>query len=81
MIMTDLETFAKATIDRGGEWYTLQSSGRYCLCECKTMHWKMNARYFESPTFQIFRDGARIFVSLNYREAYEKFERMVNNAT
>lgn len=81
MIMTDLETFAKATIDRNGEWYTLKSDGRFCFCECKMVYWHGNNRYYESPTYQIFRDGTRMFVSTNYRETCEKYERMIESGT
>lgn len=78
--MTDLETFAKATTERGGEWWILERFGCYCLCECKPVYMRKNMKYCDSPTFQVFKNGARMFASTNYREAYEKYKRLKEGA-
>lgn len=71
---TDLAEFAKLTNEQGGEWWLLKECGRYSLCMCKEKYLCDNRNYYyTTPVYQIFKDGARIYASTNYREAWDTF--------
>lgn len=76
--MTELEAFAKFTIEHGGEWWSLKESDSYTLCESKEKYIVKNQVYYNSPVFQIFdkKTGKRLFASTNYQHAYGKFQRL-----
>ena len=76
--MTELEIFAKVTIEHGGEWWNLEESDSYTLCESKTQFMIKNRVYHNPPVFQIFNrsTGKRVFASTNYQYAYNRFQQL-----
>lgn len=78
--MTELETFAKATLDNGGTWHTLEHSGRFALCKSQDKYMIRNNYYFTSPVYQIFEDGKRIFTTMVYWDACVKFRKLKEGA-
>lgn len=78
--MTELETFAKATLDKGGKWYTLEKYGRFALCKTQDKYMIRNNYYFTSPVYQIFEDGKRIFTTMVYLDACNKFRKLKEGA-
>lgn len=70
--MTDLEIFARHTIEQGGQWYELEP-GLY-----KSQTWRLidNRNYFgDVPVYQVFdRNGKRIFASTSFISAFKFWE-------
>lgn len=77
--MNELETFAKFTLDNGGIWHELEHSGNAGLYKTQTR--RMNGRNYEydSPVYQVFDSGKRVFASINYRQAYAKYCKIVGD--
>lgn len=73
--MNELETFAKFTLEHGGIWYELERSENVGLY--KTQGRRMIGRNYEydSPVYQVFVDGKRVFATMNYRQAYAKYKK------
>ena len=74
--MTELEIFAKFTLEHGGIWHELERSENAGLYKTQTR--RMNGRNYEydSPVYQVFVDGKRVFASTNYRQAYAKYKKI-----
>ncbi len=74
--MTELEKFAKITLEQGGEWFKLEESEFYSLHESKTKYMPKNYSYY-SPVFQIFDSkGKRVLAHTDYRTTYEKYRKL-----
>ena len=73
--MTELEYFAKQTLEQGGEWYKLE--GEFCkggLYVSKTKYLVKNNYYYNSPVYQVFNnEGKRIMATTNYNSAYSYY--------
>lgn len=78
--MTDVQAFAKFTLGRGGVWHEIEKSGSYALYKTQDRYMNRNNYVFTTPVYQIFKDGARVFASTSYREAYEHFRRLKEGA-
>ena len=72
--MTELEIFAKVTLEHGGEWWWLEESENYSLYSCKTKYEVKHVFYYHPPVYQIFdKHGKRVFASTDYMTAYNKY--------
>ena len=70
--MTELEIFAKMTIEQGGIWIEIArtENSSHELYKTQTSYEYQYHIYYNSPVYQIFdRHGKRVFASLNYHEA------------
>lgn len=75
--MTELETFAKFTLDNGGVWYELEESENYSMYKTQDKFMEKHSYYYSLPVYQIFdKQGNRVFASINYRETYEEYKRL-----
>lgn len=71
--MTELECFAKQTLEQGGEWWKLEE-GLY-VCKTKQL---INNYFYDTPVYQVFNpEGKRLFTSTSYRLAYIYWENNV----
>lgn len=65
--MTDLELFAKQTLEQGGEWYKLEDG----LYLSKSKYLVNNNYFYNTPVYQVFNtEGKRLFASTSYDAAY-----------
>ena len=65
--MTELELFAKQTLEQGGEWYKLEEG----LFLSKTKYLVGNYYFYNDPVYQVFNsEGKRLMVSTSYDAAY-----------
>lgn len=72
---TELETFAKFTLSRGGIWYRLAECKGYSLYKTQDAIKETRETNYTTPVFQIFdKAGKRIFAGMNYKEAYNYFD-------
>lgn len=78
--MTDLETFAKLTLEQGGEWWFLEERGGYSIHCSKVKYICEHNFYYTAPVYQIFKDGTRIYTNTNYRESYDTFVRLAKKS-
>lgn len=73
--MSELELFAKQTLEQGGEWYKLE--GEFCkggLFVSKTKYLVNNNYYYDTPVYQVFNaEGKRLFATTSYNAAYKYF--------
>ena len=75
--MTDLEIFAKMTIDKGGEWFTLERGDDYSIYESKGKYMVNHNYFYESPVYQIFdKNGNRVLATTDMRIAFAKFNQL-----
>lgn len=76
--MGELNLFAEITLKNGGEWWQLEESDGYTLCESKTKFVVNHRVYYNPPVFQVFdrRTGKRLFASTNYFSALEKYRQL-----
>lgn len=73
--MTELEIFAKFTLEKGDEWWELEKCNNGGLYESKGHYIENYRDYYTSPVFQVFnKDGKRIMTSMNYLEAIKYYE-------
>lgn len=78
--MTDLEAFAKLTLEQGGEWRFLEERGGYSIHCSKVKYICEHNFYYTTPVYQIFKDGTRIYTNTNYRESYDTFVRLAKES-
>ena len=78
-MMNELNLFAKLTLEKGGEWWQLEESNNYVLCESKTKFTIKHQVYYDQPVFHIFSrlTGKRLFASTNYFEAMNRYRQLV----
>lgn len=78
--MNELETFAKFTLENGGIWHELERTENVELYKTQTR--RMNGRNYEydSPVYQVFVRGKRVFASTNYRQAYARYKNALEDA-
>lgn len=76
--MTELELFAKATLEQGGKWWTLEQRKNICLCMTKSRYLYENNYYYDSAVYQVFKNGNRIFASTNFFEAFQAYKKEFN---
>lgn len=77
--MTDLERFAKFTLEQNDEWYTIEKNnyGALAMCKHKYMPKGQYNYFYNSPMYEVFNSkGKRICVSTNYIEAYNIFKNL-----
>ena len=68
--MTDLEIFARHTIEQGGKWYELEPG----LYKSQNWHEVKNSYYGDTPVYQVFdSSGKRLFATTNYQAALSKW--------
>ena len=72
---TELELFAKQTLEQGGEWFLLEQSEAGGLYKTQGK-WCDGRNYFNTPpVFQVFdSEGKRIFASESYINAYQFYQ-------
>ena len=73
----ELEIFAKHTIESGGEWWIIDKSGNVGLYESKNKYMLEHNYYYDTPVFQVFNHGKRIFSSTNYYHALTEYRRTI----
>lgn len=72
---TELELFAKTTLEQGGEWFLLEQSEAVSLYESKTK-WCYDGRnyFYNYPVFQIFNaKGKRLYATTSYTTACQYY--------
>jgi hypothetical protein len=70
---SELELFAKQTLDQGGEWYKLEEG----LYESKSKHLIDNSYIYDTPVYQVFNsEGKRVFSTVSYTLAYNFWRNM-----
>lgn len=74
-MMTELELFARQTLEQGGEWFLLEQSEAGSLYKTQGK-WCDGRNYFNNPpVFQVFdSEGKRIFASESYISAYQFYQ-------
>lgn len=78
--VTELQTFAKFTLENGGEWWLLEHSDNYQLYKTCSKYLYKNNYYLDTTVYQIFnKQGKRVFVSTDYKEAYKHYKTLCNN--
>ena len=77
--MTDLELFAKATLEQGGVWRLIRQDGELGLYQSNSKY-MLDGRYIHylNPVYQIFKNGNRIFASTNFFEAFQAYKKEFN---
>lgn len=73
--MTELEIFAKATIERGGIWEELQNCGHFAMYKTGGRFMYKDRMYNDVNVYRIYEDGKERFASLNYASTLDQFER------
>ena len=73
-MMSELELFAKQTLEQGGEWFALEKSEAGGLYKAHGK-WCDGRNYFNTPpVFQVFdSEGKRKFASESYTLAYQYY--------
>lgn len=73
--MTELELYAKATIERGGVWHELQRRRHFVLYKtgCRFMY--NGKMYNDVNVYRIYEDGKERFASSDYAATLDQFER------
>jgi hypothetical protein len=74
---SELEIFAKHTIESGGEWRIIDKSGNVGLYESKNKYMLEHSYCYDTPVFQVFNHGKRIFSSTNYYYALKEYKRTI----
>ena len=71
--MTDLELFARAAIEKGDEWHTLETCSRGKLFKC--IHkYEYAHNYYNDVIYQVFNsEGKRVFSNVSYLAAYNYY--------
>ena len=65
--MTELELFAKATLEQGGDWELIRQDGELGLYQSNSKYmWDGRYIHYLNPVYQIFKNGNRIFASTNF---------------
>lgn len=65
--MTDLELYAKETLNQGGEWWKLEDG----LFVSKTKYLVNNNYFYNIPVYQVFNsEGKRLMTTTSYVVAY-----------
>lgn len=72
--MTELELFAKDIIEKGGEFYTLETCSRGKLAKTVT-HYEVRNQIFNEVMYQVFNaEGKRVFADVSYNIAYQYYK-------
>lgn len=70
---SELELFAKQTLEQGGEWYELEDG----LYESKSKHLVNRNYIYGTPVYQVFNsEGKRVYASISYTLAYNFWRNM-----
>ena len=73
--MTELELFAKATLEQGGVWELIRQDGELGLYQSNSKFmWDGRYIHYLNPVYQIFKNGNRIFASSYFFEAFKMYE-------
>lgn len=78
--MTDLETFAKFTLERGGIWHEIEKKGRFAMYKTCDRYEQNNFIWNDIIVYQIFKDGMRVLATTDYKAAVQSFDRMTGGA-
>lgn len=73
--VTDLELYAKVTIERGGVWHELQKRGHFALYKTGGQFMYNGRMYIDVEVYRIFEDGKLRFASSDYGATLDQFER------
>lgn len=73
--MTELELYAKVTIERGGVWHELQKRRHFALYETGGRFMYEGKMYSDVTVYQIFEDEKLRFASSDYGATLDQFER------
>jgi len=75
--MTELEMFAKQTLEQGGTWFKLEKSENGSLYKTQGRYCDGRNYYNTSSIFQVFdATGKRLFVSESYQNALTYYENL-----
>lgn len=73
--MTELEMFAKFTLEKGDEWWKLEQCDNGGLYKSRGRYIENHREYYTSPVYQIFnKEGKRIMTSMDYMTAFKYYE-------
>lgn len=75
---TELELFAKLTLEQGGEWFLLEQSEMVSLYESKTKWCDGRNYFYNHPVFHIFNaEGKRLHVTSSYATACQYYNTVI----